>query len=107
LKQFDESRRQLLRNVALGVVLIPVIRAPLERAAAAELPMVGADDPVAKSVKYVSDAKEAAAAKPGSKCANCALYQGAAGSAQGGCTLFPGKAVKAAGWCLSWAKKPP
>jgi hypothetical protein len=100
---FDESRRQLLKRVALGTVLIPIA---VRTASAADLPLVSADDPTAKTLKYVDDVSKAAAAKPGSKCANCALYQGAAGSAQGGCLVFPGKAVKAGGWCSTWAPKP-
>jgi hypothetical protein len=100
----DESRRRLLRNVALGMALIPVAGAPL-KALAADAPLVTADDPSAKALKYVSDASKAADAKPGSKCANCKLYQGAADSAQAGCLLFPGKSVKAAGWCMSWTAK--
>ena len=102
--EFDESRRQLLKKVALGTVLIPLA---VRTAGAADLPLVGMDDPTAKALKYVEDVSKATAAKPGSKCANCALYQGAAGSAQGGCLLFPGKAVKAGGWCSSWSPKPP
>ena len=101
----DESRRQLLRNVALGTLLLPIAVAPFTTASAADLPLVAADDPTAKALKYTSDASKSADAKPGSKCATCALYQGAAGSAQGGCLLFPGKAVKAAGWCSSWTLK--
>jgi hypothetical protein len=100
----DQSRRQLLKNVALGALLIPVA-ARLETARAADLPLVSADDPTAKALKYVPDASKSADAKPGSKCGNCTLYQGAAGSAQGGCLLFPGKAVKATGWCSSWTPK--
>lgn len=100
---FDESRRQLLKKVALGTVLIPIAA---RTAGAADLPLVSTDDPTAKALKYTPDVGTATGAKPGSKCANCALYQGAAGSAQGACLLFPGKAVKAAGWCSSWAQKP-
>lgn len=99
----NESRRRLLKKVALGTVLIPFAGATL-KAAAAELPLVTADDPTAKALKYVSDVSQASGAKPGSKCANCALYQGGA-AAQGGCLLFPGKAVKASGWCTSWTAK--
>ncbi|HYB66572.1 MAG TPA: high-potential iron-sulfur protein [Steroidobacteraceae bacterium] len=100
---FDESRRQLLKKVALGTVLIPIA---VRTARSADLPQVSAaDDPTAKALNYTPDASKATAAKPGSKCANCTLYQGAAGSAQGGCLLFPGKAVKATGWCSSWAAK--
>jgi hypothetical protein len=104
-QQFDESRRQLLRKVALGAVLMPIAAARFTTARAADLALVAADDPVAKALKYVEDAGKASDAKPGSKCANCTLYQGAAGSAQGPCLLFPGKAVKAGGWCSSWTKK--
>jgi high potential iron-sulfur protein len=99
------SRRQLLRNVAIGTLLLPVALAPLTTARAADLPLVTPDDPTAKALKYTSDVSTSKEAKPGSKCATCALYQGAAGSAQGGCLLFPGKAVKAGGWCSSWTLK--
>ncbi|HYL02885.1 MAG TPA: high-potential iron-sulfur protein [Steroidobacteraceae bacterium] len=102
---FDESRRGLLRNVALGLALLPVATGALQTAVAADLPLVTADDPMAKALKYVPDVSKAADAKPGSKCANCMLFQGAAGSAEGPCQLFPGKAVKAGGWCASWTLK--
>jgi hypothetical protein len=100
----DTSRRRLLRNVALGVVLIPIARAPVEIAAAADGPLVTADDPTAKALKYTADASKSPDAK-GNKCSNCRFYQGAADSAQGGCLIFPGKSVKAAGWCSSWTAK--
>ena len=102
---FDESRRQLLRKVAIGAVLIPIAGTRFTTARAADLPLVAADDPVGKTLKYVEDASKAADPKPGSKSATCTLYQGAAGAAQGPCLLFPGKAVKANGWCSSWTKK--
>ena len=101
----DESRRRLLKGVTLGVALLPIAGLPLGTAIAADLPLVTADDPTAKALQYVSDASKASGAKPGSKCASCSNYQGAAGSAQGGCLLFPGKAVKATGWCSSWTAK--
>jgi hypothetical protein len=98
----NESRRQLLKKVVLGVVVLPLAEV---RALAADAPLVTADDPTAKALKYTPDSSKASDAKPGSKCGNCALYQGTAGSAQGGCLLFPGKQVKATGWCASWAAK--
>jgi hypothetical protein len=101
----DKVRRGLLKKVTLGMVLIPVAGAALKTAVAADAPLVTADDPTAKALKYTTDASKATDAKPGSKCANCALYQGAAGSSQGGCLLFPGKSVMASGWCMSWAAK--
>jgi hypothetical protein len=103
----DESRRRLLTKVALGVALIPIAELPLRAVIAADLPLVSADDDAtAKALKYVNDVGKTHDAKPGSKCANCSLYQGGAGSGQGGCLLFPGKSVKAAGWCSSWTAKP-
>jgi len=102
----DDSRRRLLKKVALGVALLPLAAVPLQRAAAADPPLVTDDDPTAKALKYVSDASKGSGAKPGSKCGNCQLYQGSAGSASGPCLLFPGKAVKSTGWCSSWTAKP-
>jgi hypothetical protein len=104
-QMFDVSRRRLLKAITLGVPLIPAVGMQWRVASAAELPLVTADDPTAKALKYVSDASKAPDAKPGSTCATCQLYQGTAGSAQGGCLLFPGKAVKASGWCSSWTAK--
>ncbi|MGA3159199.1 MAG: high-potential iron-sulfur protein [Steroidobacteraceae bacterium] len=100
----NERRRRFLRNLALGAALLPVAALPLS-AFSAELPLVSADDPTAKALKYVPDATKATGAKPGSACRTCKFYQGATGSAQGGCLLFPGKAVKATGWCASWTAK--
>lgn len=101
----DESRRQLLKKLTLGMLIAPIAGSSLRGALAGDMPLVGADDPTAKALKYVPDASKAPDAKPGSKCANCSLYQGAADSAQGGCLLFPGKSVKATGWCSSWTAK--
>jgi hypothetical protein len=101
----DESRRRMLKKLTLGLAVIPVAGLPLGAASAADLPLVSEDDPVAKALKYVNDASKASGAKPGSKCANCSNYQGAAGSDQGGCLLFAGKAVKASGWCSGWVAK--
>ena len=104
-QRIDESRRLLLRNLTLGVVLLPVAGKQLA-ALAADLPLVNtANDPAAKALQYVDDASKASAAKAGSKCANCKNYQGAANSTQGPCLIFPGKSVKASGWCLSWVAK--
>jgi len=101
----DGSRRRLLKGITFSVALVPIAGLPFQAASAADLPLVAADDPIAKALKYVSDASQASAAKPGSKCANCSNYQGGAGSSQGGCVLFAGKAVKATGWCSSWTAK--
>lgn len=101
----NDSRRQLLKNVALGTVLVPLSAISMHAAFGADTPLVTEEDPTAKALKYVADASKATGATPGSKCGNCSLFQGAAGSAQGPCLLFPGKAVKATGWCMSWTAK--
>jgi high potential iron-sulfur protein len=96
------SRRRLLR-LALAVSLAPAAGGRARLAFAADAPLLAVGAPEAQAVKYVEDARQAAGATPGSNCANCGLYQGAAGSVQGPCQLFPGKQVKAAGWCTGWA----
>jgi len=101
----DESRRRVFKTVSLGLAFMPIATIPLGIALAADLPLVASDDPTAKALKYVSDATKSTDAKPGSTCANCTFYQGAAGSSQGGCPLFPNKTVKATGWCTSWNAK--
>jgi hypothetical protein len=101
----NPSRRTLLKKLVVGLALIPIIDLGIGQAFAAGAPLVTADDPTAKGLKYVDNASQASGAKPGSNCANCKLYQGVAGSAQGPCPLFSGKQVKAAGWCASWTTK--
>jgi hypothetical protein len=96
------ARRALLRKVAMAVVLTPLAASKLTAVAAAN-PRLNPAEPSAKAVKYVEDAKHAQGATAGSRCDNCALYEGASGSAQGACQIFPGKDVMAAGWCSSWA----
>jgi hypothetical protein len=97
------SRRSLLQKLTLGVPLLPLAVSQLSTALAADAPLLSPDAKEAKAVKYVEDASKAVGAVPGSTCANCAVYQGHAGSPQGPCQIFPGKQVKAAGWCASWA----
>lgn len=94
------SRRRLLQRLAIGLT---VAAGPLRTAFAAPAPLLAVEAPEARAVKYVEDARQAKEAQPGSNCGNCALYQGASGSAQGACQLFPGREVKASGWCTSWA----
>ena len=100
----DLSRRRLLKRLAMGVALVPVAALSARRACAAEpaLPLLSVTAAEAKAVHYTENARTAKDAGENT-CANCGLYQGANGSAQGPCQLFPGKAVKAAGWCSSWS----
>ncbi len=76
-------------------------------AAANDLPRISEDDPMAKSLNYVHDAKNADAAKrtADSYCNNCVLYAGTADDEWAGCSIFPGKAVAGDGWCSVWARK--
>ena len=102
-EEISLSRRRLLRRLALGASVAPVAAGALRTTFAASAPLLSVDAPEAKAVKYVENASDAQGATPGSRCANCGLYQGPDGSSQGPCQLFPGKEVKAAGWCSSWA----
>jgi hypothetical protein len=97
------SRRQALRSLGGGITFAGLAACALHDAFAAEGTLLNPADAAAKAVHYVEDAKSAKGAASGSTCANCALYLGASGTAQGPCQIFPGKQVKAAGWCSSWA----
>lgn len=77
----------------------------------AEMPRLAVDDPQAKSLSYVEDAKSVDSARqpryqPGQACSNCALFQDKDGAEWAGCSIFPGKLVAAAGWCSVYAPKP-
>lgn len=99
----DPSRRRLLKHLVLGVSMTRVALAATPVARAADLPLLSPGAPDAKAVHYVEDASRDKRAPKGATCANCGLYGGATGSAQGPCQLFPGKSVKAGGWCSSWS----
>lgn len=102
-------RRSLLKAALVGgTALHLALRGGQAEAAQ---PLVGADDPVAKSLGYVSDTTKVNAAenpthKATQKCDNCAQFQGKVGDKQGACNLFPGKDVAGAGWCKVWVQKP-
>lgn len=76
-------------------------------ASAADLPRVKEDDPMAKALHYVHDARTVDAAKRFSDryCNNCALYAGNAADEWAKCSVFPGKVVAGQGWCQVWAPK--
>lgn len=72
--------------------------------------MVAESDAQASALGYKADATKVDKSKQpkyvtGQVCANCALFQGAAGAAAGGCPLFAGKQVAGKGWCTAWVKK--
>jgi hypothetical protein len=81
-----------------------------QAAAAALVPLTGAD-PTAQALGYTDDSGKVDAAanpahKPDQKCSSCAQYLGRPGDARGGCNIYAGKSVSANGWCKVWAKKP-
>lgn len=65
------------------------------------------NDPTAKALNYVHDAKTVDSAKRSSEhfCNNCALFAGESDDEWAGCSIFPGKAVANQGWCSVWAQK--
>lgn len=96
------SRRQFLIRGVLAAAAVPFAGVMLAGTVQAQaLKPLPADNATAKAMKYVADAKKATGAKPGSNCANCALFV----AATKGCGIFPGFAVAPAGWCSAWAKK--
>ncbi len=67
-------------------------------------------DPTAVALGYVADAAKADKKKypkfaADQSCANCQLYTGAKGAANGPCAVFGGKLVPPKAWCSSWVKK--
>jgi hypothetical protein len=99
----NQSRRQFVGKLILGMALAPLATMRPNTGHAADLPLLSTDDPAAKKVKYTEDARKDKSATKGNICGNCALYEGTYQSTRGPCQLFPGKHVKAAGWCSSWA----
>jgi High potential iron-sulfur protein len=69
------------------------------------------NDPTAKALGFVTDARKVDAAanptfKAAQNCASCAQYQGKASDSSAPCSIFPGKTVPAAGWCKVWVQRP-
>lgn len=102
------TRRTFLKLVpaTLGACAL----APRLLAAAAPA-AVEESDPAAAAIGYKKDAaavdaKKYAQFKPGSSCANCALYTGKPGETAGPCLALANRPVAAKGWCMVWAKKP-
>ena len=111
MHEHDSSRRRFFGYAAM-MAMAPIAAqqafAQAKPAAAGKaLPKLPLDNPQAKALSYVETTKGLThkAFKPGSDCANCMLYKGAAGQAYGPCTLFPQYSVAAKGWCSAWAKK--
>src|SRR2546430_11243109 len=102
---YSLSRRRLLR-LALTAGLAPVAAGSARSAFAADAPLLAVGAPEAQAVKYVEDARQASGATAGSNCANCGLYQGAAGFPQGPGQLFPRRQGEGAGGGTAWGPQP-
>ena len=70
------------------------------------------DDPVAKALRYIEDATQAARSdKMGviaadQLCSNCQFYTvSTSDAALGPCMLFQNRLVVGAGWCAGWVPK--
>ncbi len=101
------SRRMLVSGAFYAAALIPALGMIGPAEAAASLPPLDPNDPMAKNFSYATNsAKVDAAANPTHKadqtCASCAQFV----AATSGCNIFPGKSVQKNGWCKAWVKKP-
>jgi len=120
------SRREALRNLALGAgsVLIAGAAGAASYTAAKPPPAAGPPpatgplphlvptDPLAIALSYHESARTVDAVKfptykPDQKCGSCMQLNGKAGDPWRPCNLFPGKLVNAEGWCKVWLKKVP
>jgi High potential iron-sulfur protein len=99
------SRRRFIKISAAGFAAAPFANAMLSGAAEA-VDKVSESDPTASALGYKMDATKATNRKDASAvCANCNLYSGKPGDADGACSIFGGKLVSAKGWCTAWVKK--
>ncbi len=104
------TRRTFIKTTAkLGLIpLLPV--SMLSRGDDAK--KITTDDPVAKALRYIEDATQAARSdKMGviaadQLCSNCQFYTvSTSDAALGPCTLFQNGLVVGAGWCAGWVPK--
>lgn len=118
------SRRDFLKISGLGLLgaaalgTLTLRSAPASAADAAKsVVMVDPNEPMAKTLGYVSDAtkvdtkkwpKRAQADGKTQFCQTCLLFNGGKATAEktATCALFAGKHVSATGWCNSWSKNP-
>ena len=68
-------------------------------------------DETAAALGYKHDTKSVDAKKypkhaATQRCANCAMWQGAATDPWAGCAMFGRKQIAADGWCTAWVNKP-
>lgn len=99
------SRRRFFRITAVGLAAAPFASALMSGTAHA-VDTVKESDATAAALAYVVDAtKSTKRTDKAAICANCSLYSGKAGDADGPCVIFQGKLVSAKGWCTAWVKK--
>jgi len=98
------SRRALVKSLALGAAgsLLGIGEGHAEDAKKLDV-----NDPAAKALGYVEEAKQVDLKKypsfvKGSNCENCLQLQGTAGSRYRPCAAFGGRLVSIDGWCASW-----
>jgi hypothetical protein len=98
------SRRRFVKSAGAATMAVGFGTSTLS---AEELPRVNENDPTAKALNYVHDARTVDAAKRFSDryCNNCALYAGNADDEWAKCSIFPGKVVAGRGWCSAWVQK--
>lgn len=111
MPQQSISRRRLLKQVAGGLVLIPLVNLPQHVIAAEKITL---DHPSAKALGYVHVAEDTDVAKYPKRagaegatqfCDNCLHYKPTEDE-WGTCNLFPNYLVAAKGWCNAWVVMP-
>ncbi len=99
------SRRRFFRITAVGLAATPFASALMSGTAHA-VDTVKESDATAAALGYVVDAtKSTKRTDKAATCANCNLFSGTAGAADGPCVIFQGKLVSTKGWCTAWVKK--
>lgn len=101
----SKPRRRFIKLAIAGLAGAPFAGLIVSGAANAQA-LVSETDPQAVGLGYKADAAKATTRKdPQAHCANCNLYSGKPGAAEGPCAIFPGKLVSAKGFCNAWVKK--
>lgn len=100
----NSIRRRFIRLAVTGLAAAPLAGVWVSQTSQAAPVHVQESDPKATAVGYKEDATKSTARKDASEtCANCNLYSGKEGAADGPCALFQDNLVSANGWCTAWA----
>ena len=94
------SRREVLKTLVKGTVLVPLGSFFPMIARSEDGPKVELDDPQAVALGYIHESETEE-----QTCDGCQLYTAGDTEEWGACVIFPGKSVAAKGWCKSWIKK--